>query len=124
MKEYYRITIVILKYIPIIFLFVSLLNLVNVALNVHVLGYLNDLVGIAIVPVVFFLICSFLFRFCYYHKMLLGYSLIVGIITLLDKIFVFSIFVLNSIIYFLLFLGISLLIYVFFNYERSKKCDR
>lgn len=109
-KMLYKVELIILKYIPFL---LAILYFTNTALSLFNLNaiILSYIAGMSILPWVFVLISSFVFRFCIYHRIPLYYILINDVINILDGYFEFPIsdlvFIsIHSIIFFICFIAI------------------
>lgn len=118
-KFLYKTELLVLKYIPfllaIIYFFNTLLSLFDI--NAVILSYVA---GISILPWVFILISSFVFRFCAYHRIPLYYILVNDDINVVDSYLELPIsdliFIsIHSVIFFICFIAVFTL---------RKKCKR
>lgn len=118
-KILYKIEILVLKYIPFLVAFLYFLNTVlsMCSINTSILSYIA---GISILPWVFLLLSSFVFKFCNYHRVPLYYILVNDIVNITDEYFQLPIsnllfIAVHSIIFFICFITIFAL---------RKKCNR
>lgn len=83
-KTLYKIEIAVIKYIPFI---LALLYFINTALslidiNASIISYIA---GVSVLPWLFLLISSFVFKFCIYHRIPLYYILVNDVINIIDE---------------------------------------
>lgn len=71
-KTYYKIFLLILKYLPILLGVCYMINtfLYYIGIDIAILSILS---GVLILPLIFILIASFVFHFCLYHRIFLYY---------------------------------------------------
>lgn len=117
-KILYKIEILILKYIPFIVAFIYFLNTVLSMCNINA-SILSYIAGISILPWIFLLLSSFVFKFCNYHRIPLYYILINDIVNITDEYFQLPIsnlifIAIHSVIFFVCFVTIFML---------RKKCN-
>ena len=117
-KILYKIEILILKYIPFIVAFIYFLNTVLSMCNINAI-ILSYIAGISILPWIFLLLSSFVFKFCNYHRIPLYYILINDIVNITDEYFQLPIsnlifIAIHSVIFFVCFVTIFML---------RKKCN-
>ena len=118
-KTLYKIEILILKYIPFILSILYFLNTVLSLFDINVI-IISYLVGISLLPWIFLLVSSFVFKFCIYHRIPLYYILINDIINIIDGYYELPIsdleFIsLHTSIFFICFITVFVL---------RKKCNR
>lgn len=82
-KLLYKIELGLLKFIPAILAFITLLNSVlsYFGIDLYILSYIG---GVSIVTMIFLYISSYVFRFCKYHRMFLHYVVATWIINIID----------------------------------------
>jgi len=82
-KRLYKITIILLKVIPMLIALVYTINTVLclIGVDISALSYIG---GVSILPLAFMYLCSYAFGFCEYHRMFLHYILVVNIISAID----------------------------------------
>lgn len=101
-RRIHKLTIGVLKVIPMLLAATTLLNQVLSFFNIdwEILGFIG---GISLLPIIFLYLSSYCFRFCSYHRMFLHYVVVCDAITLYDyyigiPISAVSLFLLNLII--------------------------
>ena len=121
-KRIHKLTIGILKVIPMLLAFTTLLNqiLSFFYIDWEILGFIG---GVSLLPMLFLYVASYCFKFCAYHRIFLHYVVICDIITLYDyyigiPISAVALFLINLII-----AGISLFIILYLHQKhvRSNK---
>lgn len=82
-KALYKIQLYLLKVIPVVMAFISLLNstLSYFDIDLPVLSYI---VGNSLLTIVYFYITSYLFKFCSYHRMFMHYTTITWMLNVID----------------------------------------
>lgn len=83
-KRLYKIEIGILKLLPFI---ISILYFVNTLFSLFAvdLPFLSYFSGLSLLPWIFILLSSFVFRFCIYHRIPLYYILVNDLVNILDS---------------------------------------
>lgn len=85
-KKLYKVTLVLLKVIPMLLAFCYVLNT-----TLYVLGIdsyiLSHIAGMSLLPMIFLYLTSYVFQFCKYHRMFLHYVVLNDIINILDIYF-------------------------------------
>lgn len=118
-KFLYKIELIVLKYIPFILAIMYFINTLLSLFKVNAI-VLSYIAGISILPWVFILISSFVFKFCSYHRIPLYYILVNDSINIIDGYYELPIsdliFIsIHSVIFFLCFITVFML---------RKKCNR
>lgn len=118
-KLLYKIQLSLLKVIPMLMAFMSLLNSVLSYFNIDtcILSYLGS---VSILMLVFLYISSYVFKFCEYHRMFLHYILITWIINLYDYYIEIPISDLEYLCLQMIIADISLFIILFLYLKRNK----
>lgn len=82
-KLLYKIELSLLKFIPAILAFITLLNSVlsYFGIDLYILSYIG---GVSILTMIFLYISSYVFRFCKYHRMFLHYVVVTWVINIID----------------------------------------
>lgn len=85
-KKLYKVTLVLLKIIPMLLAFCYVLNT-----TLYILGIdsyvLSHIAGMSLLPMIFLYLTSYVFQFCEYHRMFLHYVVLNDIINILDVYF-------------------------------------
>lgn len=85
-KKLYKVTLVLLKVIPMLLAFCYVLNT-----TLYILGIdsyiLSHIAGMSLLPMIFLYLTSYVFQFCEYHRMFLHYIVLNDIINILDVYF-------------------------------------
>ena len=118
-NKYYKLFIVLLKYIPIFIALIYTLNTYAAFIGTDI-PVANNIAGISLLTWIFMYMATIVFKFCSYHRMFLYYILIVDIINIIDyyigiPITDFQLLMLHSII-----TGISLFIILFLYLKINK----
>lgn len=89
-KLSHKLTLICVKYLPMIVAIVELLGTILSFLSIEtaILGYLFGASGITIIPMY---ITSYTFKFCKYHRMIINYIVANKLMFLLDYIFILPI---------------------------------
>lgn len=71
-KLLYKITVIVLKILPMLLAFITLLNSILSYFNIDlvILSYIG---GVSLIPILFIYITSYTFKFCEYHRMFLHF---------------------------------------------------
>ena len=83
-KVKYKLTFIIVKYIPFL---IAVGNVLNSFLSYYDLDcrWLNYFIGLSIIPTIFIYLVADVLRFCNYHKVFLHYAVLINIINLIDN---------------------------------------
>ena len=85
-KKLYKVTLVLLKIIPMLLAFCYVLNT-----TLYILGIdsyiLSHIAGMSLLPMIFLYLTSYVFQFCKYHRMFLHYVVLNDTINILDVYF-------------------------------------
>lgn len=85
-KKLYKVTLVLLKIIPMLLAFCYALNTTLYVFNID--SYvLSHIAGMSLLPMIFLYLTSYVFQFCAYHRMFLHYVVLNDIINILDVYF-------------------------------------
>lgn len=82
-KLYYKLFIVILKYIPMVIALCYVLNTVTAMLGIYI-EPLSNIAGMSLLTWIFLYIATYVFRFCMYHRMFLWYILVDDLLNIAD----------------------------------------
>ena len=82
-KLLYKITVIVLKILPMLLAFITLLNSILSYFNIDlvILSYIG---GVSLIPMLFIYVTSYTFKFCEYHRMFLHYIVVTWIINIID----------------------------------------
>lgn len=83
-KHLYKVELIILKFIPMLLALLYFLNTVLPYFNIDV-RILNYLGGLSLIPLIFLYVSSYVFKFCFYHRIFLHYIVINYGITVYDE---------------------------------------
>ena len=126
-KSLYKIELYIIKIIPYILALFYLLNttLSYFYIDIPLISYIA---GVSLLPLLFFYITSFVFRFCIYHRLPIYYIFINWLITSLDYYLDFTKYYETTVLISLITAGITIALIIYFKFYRygrvSKKRDR
>ena len=85
-KNLYKVTLVLLKVIPMLLAFCYVLNTILYILGID--SYiLSHIAGMSLLPMIFLYLTSYVFQFCKYHRMFLHYVVLNDTINILDVYF-------------------------------------
>lgn len=119
-KALYKIQLYLLKVIPMVMAFVCLLNstLSYFDIDLPVLSYI---VGNSLFTIIYFYITSYVFRFCFYHRMFMHYTTITWLLNIVDLYIGIPIGDLPYLLVQLIIAGISLFIILYLYVKNHKK---
>lgn len=120
-RRTYKLMLGMLKVIPMLLAFLAILNTMFGFLGIDC-SIISMIGGISLLPLVFFYLVSFVFRFCIYHRMFLHYILLNNTIELIDyyvgiPVDTFELFVIHIIL-------IGLFLFLILYFYRKEKCCR
>lgn len=83
-KLLYKVELIILKFIPMVLALMYFFNTILPYFNIdtRVLNYLG---GLSLIPMIFLYVFSYVFKFCFYHRIFLHYIVINYIISVYDE---------------------------------------
>lgn len=101
-KDLYKLELLILKSLPILIALCYLLNTVLSYFKID-FAFLSVIGGLSLLPIIFILVSSFVFKFCIYHRLPIYYIIVSDIINYYDLYIGIplsnkSLFILNMII--------------------------
>jgi len=121
-KRIHKLTIGVLKVIPMLLAITTLLNQVLSFFNIdwEILGFIG---GVSLLPMLFLYVSSYCFRFCEYHRMFLHYVVVCDLITLYDyyigiPVSAVTLFLINLII-----TGIALFL-ILYLHQKHVRCNK
>lgn len=126
-KSLYKIELYIIKIIPYILALFYLLNttLSYFYIDIPLISYIA---GVSLLPLLFFYITSFVFRFCIYHRLPIYYIFINLLITVLDYYLDFTKYYETIVLISLITAGIIIVLIIYFKFYKygrvSKKRNR
>lgn len=126
-KSLYKIELYIIKVIPYI---LALFYLINTALSYFYVDIplISYIAGVSLLPLLFFYITSFVFRFCIYHRLPIYYIFSNWVITVSDYYLDFTKHYETTILISLVTACITIILIIYFKFYRygrvSKKRDR
>ena len=82
-KLLYKVTVIVLKILPMLLAFITLLNSILSYFNIDlvILSYIG---GVSLITILFIYVASYTFKFCEYHRMFLHYIVVTWIINIID----------------------------------------
>ena len=115
----YKIFLILLKILPMVLAGLFLLNTILSYFDVDwpIISYIA---GVGLIPWLFILIASYLFKFCEYHRMFLWYIMTNNVICWLDQEFTLPISNWNFFVLHIIIAGIFLFLVLYFH----QKCKR
>lgn len=119
-KTLYKIQLYLLKVIPMVMAFICILNSVLSYFDID-LPILSYIVGNSFLTIVYFYITSYVFKFCFYHRMFIHYTTITWIINIVDLYIGIPIGDLPYLLLQLIIAGISLFIILYLYVKSNKK---
>ena len=117
-KLLYKVTVIVLKILPILLAFITLLNSILSYFNIDlvILSYIG---GVSLITILFIYVASYTFKFCEYHRMFLHYIVITWIINITDLYIGISINDLEYLCLQIIVAGISLFLILYFYLKRK-----
>ena len=117
-KLLYKVTVIVLKILPILLAFITLLNSILSYFNIDlvILSYIG---GISLITILFLYVASYSFKFCKYHRMFLHYIVVTWIINIIDLYIGIPINDLEYLCLQMIVAGISLFIILYFYLKRK-----
>ena len=82
-KLLYKVTVIVLKILPMLLAFITLLNSILFYFNIDlvILSYIG---GVSLITILFIYIASYTFKFCEYHRMFIHYTTVTWILNIID----------------------------------------
>lgn len=121
-KLLYKITVIVLKILPMLLAFITLLNSILSYFNIDlvILSYIVSYIGgVSLIPILFIYITSYTFKFCEYHRMFLHYIVVTWIINIIDLYIGIPINDLEYLCLQMIIAGISLFLVLYFYLKRK-----
>ena len=117
-KLLYKVTVIVLKILPMILAFITLLNSILSYFNIDlvILSYIG---GVSLITILFIYVTSYTFKFCEYHRIFLHYILVTWIINIIDLYIGIPINNLEYLCLQMIIAGISLFIILYFYLKRK-----
>ena len=116
-KALYKIELYLIKIIPMLLAFLYFINIILDYFGID--NYLISIIGgMSILPLVFFYISSYVFKFCEYHRMFLHYIVVNDVITWIDYEYTIPI---TDLEYLILQLCIAFVFMIIILYLKEKK---
>lgn len=118
-KSLYKIELWFLKIIPMILALNSLSNsiLSYFDIDITIFSYIG---GVSLLPLLFFYLSSYVFRFCEYHRIFLHYILVTDCINVYDYHIGFPLNALEYLCLHMIIAGISLFLILYLYLKRKK----
>ena len=82
-RRSHKLLIVVLKFIPMVTALCYLLNTVFASFGIYA-EFLSHISGMSLLPWLFIMIATYVFRFCIYHRMFMYYILVSSLVNLVD----------------------------------------
>lgn len=117
-KLLYKVIVIVLKILPILLAFITLLNSILSYFNIDlvILSYIG---GVSLITILFIYVASYTFRFCEYHRIFLHYIVVTWIINIIDLYIGIPINDLEYLCLQMIVAGISLFIILYFYLKRK-----
>lgn len=119
-KLYYKLFIVVLKYIPLLIALCYVLNTVTAVFGIYI-EPLSNIAGMSLLTWIFFYIATYVFKFCIYHRMFLWYILIDDLLNIIDYYYELPIETSNLLMIHNSIIGIFLFIILYIYVKNHKK---
>lgn len=118
-KRLYKTKLLLLKFIPAIIAFCYFLNTIFSYFDIDI-SYFSYVSGISFLPLVYFYIESFTFKFCIYHRLSLHYVVVNNLISTIDYEYRLPISDWNLLVSHIIIMGIFLFL-ILYLYARHHK---
>ena len=117
-KLLYKVTVIVLKILPMLLAFITLLNSILSYFNIDlvILSYIG---GVSLITILFIYVASYTFKFCEYHRMFLHYIVVTWIINIVDLYIGIPINDLEYLCLQIIVAGVSLFIILYFYLKRK-----
>ena len=117
-KLLYKVTVIVLKILPMLLAFITLLNSILSYFNIDlvILSYIG---GVSLITILFIYVVSYTFKFCEYHRIFLHYIVVTWIINIIDLYIGIPINDLEYLCLQMIVAGISLFIILYFYLKRK-----
>lgn len=119
-KLYYKLFIIVLKYIPLLIALCYVLNTVTAVFGIYI-EPLSNIAGMSLLTWIFFYIATYVFKFCIYHRMFLWYILIDDLLNIIDYYYELPIETSNLLMIHNSIIGIFLFIILYIYVKNHKK---
>lgn len=119
-KLYYKLFIVVLKYIPLLIALCYVLNTVTAVFGIYI-EPLSNIAGMSLLTWIFLYIVTYVFKFCIYHRMFLWYILIDDLLNIIDYYYELPIETSNLLMIHNSIIGIFLFIILYLYVKNHKK---
>lgn len=119
-KLYYKLFIVVLKYIPLLIALCYVLNTVMAVFGIYI-EPLSNIAGMSLLTWIFLYIATYVFKFCIYHRMFLWYILIDDLLNIIDYYYELPIETSNLLMIHNSIIGIFLFIILYIYVKDHKK---
>ena len=117
-KLLYKVTVIVLKILPMLLAFITLLNSILSYFNINlvILSYIG---GVSLITILFIYVTSYTFKFCEYHRIFLHYIVVTWIINIIDLYIGIPINDLEYLCLQMIVAGVSLFIILYFYLKRK-----
>ena len=117
-KLLYKVTVIVLKILPMLLAFITLLNSILSYFNIDlvILSYIG---GVSLITILFIYVVSYTFKFYEYYRMFLYYIVVTWIINIIDLYIGIPINDLEYLCLQMIIAGISLFIILYFYLKRK-----
>lgn len=119
-KLYYKLFIIVLKYIPSLIALCYILNTVMALFSIYI-EPLSNIAGMSLLTWIFLYIATYVFKFCIYHRMFLWYILINDLLNIIDYYYELPIETSNLLMIHNSIIGIFLFIILYLYVKNHKK---
>ena len=117
-KLLYKTTVIVLKILPMLLAFITLLNSILSYFNID-LVILSYIVGVSLITILFIYVVSYIFMFCEYYRIFLHYIVVTWIINIIDLYIGIPINDLEYLCLQIIVAGISLFLILYFYLKRK-----
>lgn len=122
-KRLYKTKLLLLKFIPAIIAFCYFLNTIFSYFDIDI-PYFSYVSGISFLPLVYFYIESFTFKFCVYHRLSLHYVVVNNLISTIDYEYRLPISDWNLLVAHIIIVGIFLFLILYLYVRHHKNSNK
>ena len=119
-KSNHKALLLILKFIPMITALCYMLNVLLALFGIDA-GFLSHICGMSLLPWLFILVATIVFRFCIYHRMFLYYILASDMVNIIDYYIGIPISAVNMIMVHFVLISIFLFLILYLYVKHHKK---
>lgn len=119
-KTMYKILLVTIKLLPAVMALFYLINTILTYIGIDLIT-ISFIASVSLLSLFFMYLCSFVFRFCFYHRMFLHYILICNVLSWIDCIIEIPISSFGMFMIYMIIAGIAIFLIVLSYVKINKK---